>query len=86
MELIKTLRERHKASQRDDIWRRAESIITVDDFDNDLYIAFNGVPFVPIEKHWTSEEIVKKLSELRKNYIKAMTSEHKMPQAIAMLL
>ena len=86
MELIRSLKERHKASQRNDIWQRAESTITLDDFDNSIYIAYNGVPLVPIENDWTPEKIINKLSELRTNYVKAMTTEHKMPQMVAALL
>ena len=76
MELIRTIREKRLASKQQDIEERALYIIGIDDFDNDLYISYNGVPLVPIEKGWTTKEIIEKLRLIRQNYVNAMIKGH----------
>ena len=49
----------------------AERVITLSDFDSTLYIAYEGVPFVPICEEWTSKQIVEELEKLRQNYCNA---------------
>ena len=46
------------------------SVIRVKDFDNELYIAANGVPLLPIPGEWTASQILEKLSALREGYTK----------------
>lgn len=75
MELIRTIRKRYQDSKHEDIRRQAERYITIDDFDDSLFIACNGIPLVPIEKQWTTKEIVEELTLLRQNYVKAMTTD-----------
>lgn len=79
MELIKTLRAKRETSKQNDIRRLAEERITLDDFDDKIYIAYNGVPFVPIEESWTTGEIINKLKELRHNFANAMLKDHRSP-------
>lgn len=69
MEFIRTLRNRHQTAKQNDITMQAEARIRVSDFDNTLFIAFDGTPLVPIEKDWTTKEIVQQLSIMRNNYI-----------------
>lgn len=69
MEFIRTLREKHQTQRQNDIQNQAEALIRVSDFDDELFIAYNGVPLVPIEKEWTTKEIIEKLNLLRGNYI-----------------
>lgn len=38
------------------------------DFENELYIAVNGVPLLPIPQDWTASQILEKLSNLRSGY------------------
>lgn len=76
MELIRTIREKRLASKQQDIEERALYTIGIDDFDNDLYISYNGVPLVPIEKDWTTKEIIEKLNLIRQNYVNAMIKGH----------
>ena len=71
MELIRTIREKHQNARQAGIREEAERLITIDDFDDSLFIAYNGVPFVPIEKQWATKEIIEKLTELRTNYVNA---------------
>lgn len=49
----------------------AEETITLSDFESDLYIAYNGTPFVPIQEDWTSKQIVEELAKLRQNFCNA---------------
>ena len=49
--------------------------IEVSDFEDKLYIAYDGTPVFPIEENWTTKEIMGRLYELRANYIKAKMSE-----------
>ena len=76
MELIRTIKEnsvrkKHKkqSSQLDVYQKQAEEVITLSDFDNELFIAYRGVPFVPINASWATKEIVEELSKLRQNYV-----------------
>lgn len=69
MEFIRTLRNKHQTARQNDIAMQAEARIRVSDFDNTLFIAFDGTPLVPIEKDWTTKEIVQQLSIMRNNYI-----------------
>lgn len=71
MEFIRTLREKQQTQRKADIQQQAINCITLSDFDSELYIAYNGTPFVPINPEWTSREIVEELSKLRQNYINA---------------
>ena len=77
MELIKTLRAKRETSKQNDIRKLAEERITLDDFDDKVYIAYNGVPFVPVEESWTTVEIISKLKELRQNFANAMLNDHR---------
>jgi len=71
MEFIRTLREKHQTARQAEIHQQAEELITIQDFDNSLYIAYNGVPLAPIESSWTTKEIVQQLSIFRNNFINA---------------
>lgn len=75
MEFIRTLREKHQTSRQQDIMRMAEDLITVQDFDKTLYIAYQGTPLVPIKDEWTSKEIVSELTKVRQNYINVKMKE-----------
>lgn len=75
MEFIRTIRERHQTAKQNEIKRQAEELIYVADFIDSLYIAYNGVPLVPIEKDWTTKEILEKLYSTRTNYITAKCKE-----------
>lgn len=69
MELIRTLREKQQTKRQAEIERQAEEFITLQDFDNELFIAYNGTPLAPIDPSWTTKEIVQQLSVFRTNYI-----------------
>lgn len=74
MELIRSLRERQQTNKQQTIQREAEEIITVSDFDNSLFIAYQGTPLIAIEDNWTPKDILEKLSIIRQNYMKARQS------------
>lgn len=69
MELIRTIREKQQTKRQAEIERQAEEFITLQDFDNELFIAYNGTPLAPIDPSWTTKEIVQQLSVFRTNYI-----------------
>lgn len=69
MEFIRSLREKHQTARENDIALQAEARIRISDFDNTLFIAFDGTPLLPIEKDWTTKEIIQQLSIVRNNYI-----------------
>ena len=69
MELIRTLRQKQQTQRQYDIQRQAEDTICLSDFDNDMYIAYCGTPLVPINKEWTSVQILEELAKLRQNFI-----------------
>ena len=75
MEFIRTLRERSQTKAQEAIEKQAEEMITVRDFDSNLFIAYNGTPLAPIEESWTTKEIVQQLSIFRHNYINSKKKE-----------
>lgn len=77
MELIRTLREKHITSQQQGINDQAHKVICLDDFDNKVYISYNGAPLIPIEDTWTQKDIIKKLNETRNSYINYLTHKLK---------
>jgi hypothetical protein len=75
MELIRTLREKSQTRKEQYIHKQAEDLITLSDFADSLYIAFQGTPLVPVDEKWTSKEIIEELSKVRQNYINAKLQE-----------
>jgi hypothetical protein len=75
MELIRTLREKSQTRKEHYIHKQAEDLITLSDFADSLYIAFQGTPLVPVDEKWTSKEIIEELSKVRQNYINAKLQE-----------
>ena len=72
MELIRNLKEKHVSSKQNDYHHRAEELITLSDFGNQLYVAYSGIPLVLIDPQWATEEIVEQLRKIRQNYVNAM--------------
>jgi len=85
MEFIRSIRKKHQTQRQADIQKQAEEIITVEDFDDSLFIAYNGTPFVPIENEWTTKEIIQQLSMLRKNYVNAKMKQNGFGQITAVV-
>lgn len=71
MEFIRTIREKQQTAKQESITKEAERVITVSDFNNTIYIAYNGIPLIQIADNATSKDIVTQLSILRNNYINA---------------
>lgn len=72
MELIRTLfpNEEQRETKRQNALRlQAEEMITLTDFDKELFIAYNGTPLAPIDPSWTTKEIVQQLSIFRTNFV-----------------
>lgn len=85
MEFIRTIREKHLTKRQDEITRQAESVITLQDFDSNLYIAYNGTPLAPIDPSWTTKEIVQQLSIFRNNFINSKMKDAGLLHVTAML-
>jgi hypothetical protein len=75
MELIRIIREKSQAKKQAEIARQAKDIVTLRDFENGLYIAYNGTPLAPIDPSWTTKEIVQQLSVFRNNFISSRLKE-----------
>lgn len=82
MKIFETIKQKRKAAKEQAIYGRAEEIIRIADFDNNLYIAFAGTPLIPIGKDYTSIQILEELYKLRSNYI---NTHLKRPNIAAML-
>lgn len=76
MAFIKEFKEKRQLQREAGIREQAELIIRLADFDNDIYIAYNGTPLVPVKEEWTSKEIISELSKLRSNYINSKLKEN----------
>lgn len=76
MNPIKFIQNKMSTRKQEEIHRQAEESITVSDFENSLFIAFNGVPLFPIQKNSTSEDIITQLASFRQNYINSMMKDY----------
>lgn len=76
MEFIRTIREKVQTKKQEEIHQVAEEIITLADFDSNLYIAYAGTPLVPIKEEWTTKEIVQELTKIRQNYINSKIKDY----------
>lgn len=77
MEFIRTIREKQQTKRQAEIELTAEELITVQDFDSNLYIAYNGTPLAPIDPSWTTKEIVQQLSVFRHNFINSRLKQRR---------
>ena len=75
MEIFATIKARRKKAKEKEVMSQSRRRIEVSDFEDKLYIAYDGTPVFPIEENWTTKEIIQRLYELRANYIKAKMSE-----------
>ena len=85
MEFIRTIRERQQTKRQAEIHRQAEELITIQDFEDNLFIAYNGTPLAPIESSWTTKEIVQQLSIFRSNFVNSRMRGANRPIIAAMI-
>lgn len=71
MEFIRTIRFKQQTAKEESLAKEAEKVITLSDFANTLYIAYNGVPYIQIDDNATPKDIIQQLSVVRNNYINA---------------
>jgi hypothetical protein len=83
--LFKTNPEKQETKRQNTLRQQAEELITVTDFADSLYIAYNGTPLAPIDPSWTTKEIVQQLSIFRNNFINSKMDELHHPRVTAML-
>lgn len=69
MEFTRTLKDKQVTKHQDEIIKQAEEKLYLADFDDNLYIAYDGTPLVPIEENWLPKDIMAELSKLRQNYV-----------------
>lgn len=85
MELIRTIKEKSQTKKQEAIAKLAEDLITLQDFDNSLFIAYNGTPLAPIEPSWTTKEIIQQLSVFRHNFINSRMKQEGLHRVAAVL-
>ena len=76
MEFTRTLKSKQVTKHQDDLTKQAEDKIYLSDFDNNLFIAYDGTPLIPIEEDWTPKTIVEELSKLRQNYVNSKMKDY----------
>lgn len=76
MEFSRTIREKQVTKHQDDLTKQAENKVYLSDFDNSLFIAYDGTPLVPIEDSWTPKQILEELSKLRQNYVNSKMKDY----------
>ena len=85
MEFIRTIREKQRTKRQAEIELKAEELITLTDFNDSIYIAYNGTPLAPIDPSWTTKEIVQQLSIFRKNFINSRLKDEGLHKRLAAL-
>lgn len=75
MGLIRFIKEKDKNRKIDLIKVQAVDSITLLDFESVMYIAFNGIPLIPVEEDMTPKEIIEELHKVRNNFINARVKE-----------
>jgi hypothetical protein len=83
--LFKTNPEKQETKRQNTLRQQAEELITVTDFADSLYIAYNGTPLAPIDPSWTTKEIVQQLSIFRSNFINSRMKEANRPRVATVL-
>ena len=69
MELFSNWKEKTQHKREEGINRMAREYITLSDFNGKLYVAFQDNPLVAIDENLAAFDILKKLQEIRDNYI-----------------
>ena len=85
MELFRTIREKSQTRKEEEIRVIATERISISDFDNQLYIAFDGAPLVLLDENLTCKQIVGELSRVRENYINSRLKNEGLPRIAAAL-
>lgn len=85
MELFRTIREKSQTRKEEEIRVIATERISISDFDNQLYIAFDGAPLVLLDENLTCKQIVGELSRVRENYINSRLKNEGLPRIAAVL-
>ena len=75
MGLVSFIKEKDKNRKVNLIKTQAVDSITLLDFESTMYIAFNGIPLIPVEEDKTPKEIIEELQKVRRNYINAKIKE-----------
>ena len=76
MEFTRTIKEKQVTKHQDDLMKQSEEKVCISDFNNNLFISYEGVPLVLIEEDWTPKQIVEELSKLRCNYVKSKMKDY----------
>lgn len=85
MEFIRTIKEKSQTKKQEAIAKLAEDLITIQDFDDSLFIAYNGTPLATIDASWTTKEIVQQLSIFRHNFINSRMKQEGLSRVAAVL-
>lgn len=85
MEFLNSFKEKKMTSRQREINEEATSNITLTDFENKIFIAYNSTPLIPVEDTWTPTEILTKLEETRNGYIEYKMSKLNRPMTLNLL-
>lgn len=71
MKLLRTIKQKQQTAREEGFQEEAKRTITLDSFEDTLYIAYSGVPLIEIKENWTPKSIINKLSELRHHFVES---------------
>jgi hypothetical protein len=69
MKFLNNWKQKIQNRRKQEVRRMANNFINLDDFSGRLYISFQGNPLIVIDEDWPASDILRKLQEIRDNYI-----------------
>ena len=69
MEILKTIKEKSFTRKEADVKKDSENLITLSDFNNQIYIAYLNTPLIHLDENLTAKEVIVELNKIRDNYI-----------------
>ena len=75
MEFLNNWKEKSHQRREEEVKVMANEFITLADFENKLYVAFQGNPLIVIDENLSASDILKKLQEIRNNYINSKLND-----------
>lgn len=69
MSLINTFKEKQRIKQEKELCSQAEDYITLSDFNSSIYIAYQGIPLIPVKEDWAPKQVLEELCKIRQNFI-----------------
>jgi hypothetical protein len=76
MELIRNIKLKRLSMKQKSMFQESRMAVRVKDFENELYIAIDGLPLLPIPNDWTASQILERLNNLREGYVNYLTKNN----------